>query len=45
MVTLIHYEDDLNIPTTEDFLIPVEQIVEGAQEQKPDEEAPSAEPV
>jgi Zn-dependent protease with chaperone function len=27
MVTLIHYDDDLNIPTSEDFLIPVEKIM------------------
>ena len=26
-VTLAHYEDDLNVPTTPDFLIPVEMLI------------------
>ena len=28
IVTLIHYDDDLNVPTSENFLIPVEKIME-----------------
>jgi Zn-dependent protease with chaperone function len=27
LVTLAHYEDDLNVPTTPDFLIPLEQLI------------------
>lgn len=32
LVTLAHYEDNLNVPTTSDFLIPVEQIVRAKRE-------------
>ncbi|HWB61706.1 MAG TPA: M48 family metallopeptidase, partial [Chthoniobacteraceae bacterium] len=32
LVTLAHYEDDLNVPTTADFLIPVEQLVRAKRE-------------
>lgn len=27
LVTLVHYEDDLNVPTSEEFLIPVQQLI------------------
>lgn len=30
LVTLAHYEDDLNVPTSEDFLIPIENVIRGA---------------
>ena len=47
-VTLAHYEDDLEIPTTEDFLIPVDAVLNPATpapppqpvEQKPIPQAP-----
>lgn len=36
LVTLAHYEDDLNVPTTEDFLIPLEALIkEGGPAPKP----------
>lgn len=36
LVTLAHYEDDLNVPTTEDFLIPLEALLkEGGPTPKP----------
>jgi len=36
LVTLAHYEDDLNVPTTEDFLIPLEALIqEGGTAPKP----------
>lgn len=41
IVTLIHYEDDLNVPVSEDFLIPVEQIIAAAQT---DGETPAVRP-
>jgi Zn-dependent protease with chaperone function len=40
IVTLAHYEDDLEIPTTEDFLIPVDAVL-----RPPAPEAPAAAPV
>ena len=27
LVTLAYYEDDLNVPTTQDFLVPIEQLI------------------
>jgi hypothetical protein len=27
LVTLAHYEDDLNVPTSAEFLIPLEQLI------------------
>jgi hypothetical protein len=27
LVTLVHYEDDLNVPVSEDFLIPVQHLI------------------
>ena len=39
IVTLAHYEDDLEIPTTEDFLIPVDAVL-----RPPEAEAPAAAP-
>ncbi|MEP6670409.1 MAG: M48 family metalloprotease [Chthoniobacter sp.] len=36
LVTLAHYEDDLNVPTTADFLIPLEALIkEGGTQPKP----------
>ncbi len=29
LVTLAHYEDDLNVPTSPDFLIPLEAVIKG----------------
>jgi Zn-dependent protease with chaperone function len=29
LVTLAHYEDDLNVPTSPDFLIPLEHVIQG----------------
>jgi hypothetical protein len=39
LVTLAHYEDDLNVPTTADFLIPLEQLIRSKRE--PASEAPA----
>lgn len=36
LVTLAHYEDNLKVPTTPDFLIPVEQIVRAKREPAPE---------
>jgi Zn-dependent protease with chaperone function len=41
LVTLAHYEDDLNVPTTEDFLIPLEALIKD----KATEPQPTAAPV
>jgi Zn-dependent protease with chaperone function len=35
LVTLAHYEDDLNVPTTADFLIPLEQLISAKTEPIP----------
>ncbi len=35
LVTLAHYEDDLNVPTTPDFLIPLEQLIHAKAEPAP----------
>jgi Zn-dependent protease with chaperone function len=35
LVTLAHYEDDLNVPTTGDFLIPLEQLIGAKTEPAP----------
>lgn len=35
LVTLAHYEDDLNVPTTEDFLIPLEKVIRAADTPPP----------
>lgn len=43
LVTLAHYEDNLNVPTTPDFLIPVEQLVRPKRE-APAEPAPAPAP-
>jgi Zn-dependent protease with chaperone function len=41
LVTLAHYEDDLNVPTSEDFLIPLEKLVlETANSAPPEAIAP-----
>lgn len=39
-VTLAHYEDDLEIPTTDDFLIPVEAVLHPPQPAEPAPESP-----
>jgi Zn-dependent protease with chaperone function len=41
-VTLAHYEDDLEIPTTDDFLIPVEAVL---NQPEPAESAPEPAPI
>lgn len=33
LVTLAHYEDNLNVPTTEDFLIPLEKLIKEKREE------------
>lgn len=43
LVTLAHYEDDLNVPTSPDFLIPLEQLIRAKSEQ-PATPAPAAAP-
>ena len=40
LVTLAHYEDDLNVPTSPDFLIPLEQLIRARSE--PDSATPPA---
>ncbi|MDB6156138.1 MAG: hypothetical protein JWL90_4591, partial [Chthoniobacteraceae bacterium] len=35
LVTLAHYEDDLNVPTTADFLIPLEKLLKAKSEPAP----------
>jgi hypothetical protein len=35
LVTLAHYEDDLNVPTTADFLIPLEALIKEANAPAP----------
>jgi hypothetical protein len=35
LVTLAHYEDDLNVPTSPDFLIPLEAVIDGSMRPKP----------
>ena len=32
LVTLAHYEDDLNVPTSAEFLIPLEQLIRAKSE-------------
>ena len=36
IVTLAHYEDNLNVPTTPDFLIPMEQLIRSKREPAPE---------
>lgn len=43
LVTLAHYEDDLNVPTTADFLIPLEKII-GAEHDEKATATPAATP-
>jgi hypothetical protein len=43
LVTMAHYEDDLNVPVTPDFLIPLETIIRGHA--KTPESAPPAAPI
>jgi hypothetical protein len=43
LVTLAHYEDDLNVPTDPDFLIPLEKLVRA--EMEPAAKAPPPAPV
>jgi len=35
LVTLAHYEDDLNVPTSAEFLIPLEQLIRSKSESAP----------
>ena len=35
LVTLAHYEDDLNVPAEPDFLIPLEKLVRGSESPEP----------
>ncbi len=35
LVTLAHYEDDLNVPTSPDFLIPLEQLIRSKTDPAP----------
>ena len=43
IVTLAHYEDDLEVPTTEDFLIPVDAVLRPPEPEAPAEmQAPQA---
>jgi hypothetical protein len=44
LVTLAHYEDDLNVPTSEDFLIPLEQVIGGKTKAEAAAEAPAPPP-
>ena len=44
LVTLAHYEDDLNVPTNPDFLIPLEQLIRAKSEPAP-APMPAAAPV
>jgi Zn-dependent protease with chaperone function len=46
LVTLAHYEDDLNVPTTQDFLIPLEKIIRARDEPEAAKPAtPAAAPI
>jgi len=46
LVTLAHYEDDLNVPTTTDFLIPLETLIRNkATEPQPAAAPPPAVPM
>jgi len=35
LVTLAHYEDNLNVPTTPDFLIPLEKLIQAEMNLQP----------
>ena len=47
LVTLAHYEDDLNVPTSPDFLIPLEAVITGVATTvpKPAASAPAPAPI
>jgi hypothetical protein len=45
LVTLAHYEDDLNVPIEPDFLIPLEKLVRAQTEPAPAAPAPAPVPM
>lgn len=45
LVTLAHYEDDLNVPTSPDHLIPLEQIIRSGAASSSAPPAPKAAPI